>query len=204
MSLTDDEILEHYATFESEAEAGEFAGYRTILKTVVKKFGTRFGFSPTEEELEDFPDSMRNWVPFEDTVNALESLASHYKLAVISNVDRDLFSYSAQHLKVPFDWVITADQVGSYKPSLRNFEFAFDKLGARPTRILHVAQSLYHDHVPAKQLGLATVWVNRRRGLAGGGATPSATASPDLEVPDLRSLVALMEVSQYGEISNEK
>jgi 2-haloacid dehalogenase len=92
---------------------------------------------------------------------------------------------------VTFDWVITAQQVGSYKPSHRNFEVAFERIGVPRERILHVAQSLFHDHVPAKELGLATVWVDRRHDRPGSGATPPASAAPDLAVPDMASLAEL-------------
>jgi 2-haloacid dehalogenase len=121
-------------------------------------------------------------------VEALKYLKERYKLAVISNIDDDLFAHSARHLGVPFDWVITAEQVESYKPSLNNFEKAIEIIGAPRGEILHVAQSLYHDIAPAKELGLANVWVNRRHNLKGYGATYPADAVPDLEVPDLATL----------------
>ncbi|HVL54781.1 MAG TPA: HAD hydrolase-like protein, partial [Vitreimonas sp.] len=95
---------------------------------------------------------------------------------------------SNDRLGVEFDWVVTAQQARSYKPSLRNFELAFERIGLPRDRILHVAQSLYHDHVPAKRLGLTTVWVDRRRDRPGSGATPPAEATPDLTVPDMTSL----------------
>ena len=91
-----------------------------------------------------------------------------------------------------FDWVITAERVQSYKPSLQNFTYAIEHIGVPKANVLHVAQSLYHDMVPAKQLGLSTVWVNRRQGTGRFGATPPAQAQPDLEVADLRSLVTTM------------
>lgn len=192
-ALPDHKILEHYALFESQAETGPFRSYREILQIVLAKFGDALDFVPTEEELTAFPDSIRNWPPFPDTVPALQKLAEHFQLAILSNIDDDLFAYSARHLQVKFDWVVTAQQVGAYKPSLQNFELAFKKIGVGPEKILHVAQSLYHDHVPAKKLGLRTVWVNRRQGRKGSGATPAAEATPDLEVPDLRTLADLFE-----------
>src|SRR5262249_28235782 len=117
-----------------------------------------------------------------------QALQRKYKLAILSNVDDDLFTYSARRLGVIFDFIITAQQARSYKPSLNNFHLAFQRIGLPPTRILHVAQSLFHDHVPAKSLGMSTVWVNRRQGQPGAGATPPAQAQPDLEVPDLQTL----------------
>jgi len=92
---------------------------------------------------------------------------------------------------VEFEWIVTAQQARSYKPSLNNFRVALERIGLPRDQVLHVAQSLFHDHVPARQLGLDTVWVNRRGGKRGGGATPPADAQPDLEVPDLRTLADL-------------
>ena len=102
--------------------------------------------------------------PFPDTVEALRTLKQNFKLAIISNIDDDLFALSAKRLDVEFDWIITAEKAKSYKPSLHNFELAFQTIGVEPKAILHVAQSIYHDIVPAKSLGLSTVWVNRRKG----------------------------------------
>jgi len=103
-----------------------------------------------------------------------------------------LFADTAQKLEVEFDWIITAEQVKSYKPSLQNFELAIQRMGIVPDKLLHVAQSVYHDIVPAKTMGLTAVWVNRRKGKEGFGATVPANGNPDLEVPDLKTLVSLM------------
>ena len=107
------------------------------------------------------------------------------------NIDDDLFRFSKKLLGVEFDHVFTAQQIGSYKPSHRNFEYLIQHVGAPQHKILHVAQNLFHDSVPAKEMGLSTVWVNRRQGLSGFGATPPAEAEPDLTVPDLRALAVL-------------
>jgi FMN phosphatase YigB (HAD superfamily) len=105
---------------------------------------------------------------------------------VITNCDDDLFARSNARLGVEFDWVITAEQVGAYKPDPRGFEEAFARMDVPRERILHVAQSLFHDHVTAKRLGLSTVWIDRRAG-RGGGATPPAEAKPDATFPDMAS-----------------
>jgi 2-haloacid dehalogenase len=115
-----------------------------------------------------------------------------YRLGIISNIDDDLFAQTAKRLEVDFDFVITAEQVGAYKPSLQNFRTAIERIGVPREHILHIAQSLYHDIAPAKQLGLPTVWVNRRHRQEGSGATPPAKCKPDLEVPDLRMLVSMI------------
>jgi 2-haloacid dehalogenase len=122
----------------------------------------------------------------------LQALKKEYKLAIISNIDDDLFAFSAQRLQTQFDWVITAQQAKSYKPSLNNFHLALERIGVPKPKILHVAQSLFHDIVPAKALSLSTVWINRRHNLGGFGPTPPAQAQPDLEVLDLQTLAALI------------
>ena len=191
IDLSDDGTLELFAEFESELEKdkSDYIEYRKILQEIVKRFGQKLNFEPTETEVKTLADSVKNWQPFPDTVAALSALKQKYKLAVISNIDDDLFAGTAKHLKVEFDWVITAQQVRSYKPSTRNFEIALETMGIPPEKLLHVAQSVYHDIVPASSMGISTVWVNRRQGKAGFGATLPATAQPDLEVPDLKTLV---------------
>ncbi|HEX5506558.1 MAG TPA: haloacid dehalogenase type II [Thermomicrobiales bacterium] len=189
--LTDDQILELYGEFEAAAEAGPYQPYRDVLAAVVDGFGARLGFNPTAAERDALAASVGDWPAFPDTVDALHALARRYRLAILSNVDDDLFAGSARRLGVDFAAVITAQQVGSYKPDRRNFRAALARLGVPADRVLHVAQSLFHDIAPAKDLGLATLWVNRRHDRPGFGATPPATARPDLEVPDLRTLARM-------------
>jgi 2-haloacid dehalogenase len=138
-----------------------------------------------------FGQSVGDWPAFPDSAEALARLKQRFRLAVITNCDDDLFAMSNRRLGVEFDWIITAQQARSYKPSKRNFELAFSTIEVPRERILHVAQSLFHDHVPAKELGLSSVWVDRRRGKQGFGATPPAEAAPDLTVPDMRTFAEL-------------
>ncbi len=180
--------LERYAALEAEIERGPYVPYKQVLRKVLAGLGRQLGFVPSAAELDDFSVSVRDWPAFPDSGEALRALQRKYKLAIVSNVDDDLFAYSARRLGVNFDFIITAEQACSYKPSLNNFHLAFQRIGLPPARILHVAQSLFHDHVPAKSLGMATVWVNRRQGQPGSGATPPAQVQPDLEVPDLQTL----------------
>jgi 2-haloacid dehalogenase len=194
VNINNQEILELFAQRESIQEAGEYLKYREVLKKVVQDFGEKLKFTPTEHELNQLAESIQSWEPFLDTVEALKILKKRYKLAVISNVDDGLFADTARKLEVEFDWIITAEQVKSYKPALQNFEVAIQCIGISPSQILHVAQSVYHDIVPAKSLGIAAVWVNRRKEKEGFGATLSASGTPDLEVPDLKTLVTLMGV----------
>jgi len=185
-------VLELYGELETAAESGAYREYRAVLRTVLQGLGERLSFAPTPTELERFSTSVKDWPAFPDSPSALQALKKKYRLAIISNVDDELFAHSAKQLQVQFDWVITAQQAKSYKPSLRNFRLAFERIGVPHSRILHVAQSLFHDIAPANALGLSTVWVNRRHLQEGPGATPPAQARPDLEVPTLRALAEQM------------
>jgi len=191
IAMTRDTALELFGALESEAERGAYHEYKTVLRIVLEGFGSRLGFAPTPSELRRFSESVKDWPPFPDSARALQALKKEYKLAIISNIDDDLFAFSAQRLQTQFDWVITAQQAKSYKPSLNNFHLAFERIGVPKPKILHVAQSLFHDIVPAKALGLSTVWINRRHHQGGFGATPPAQAQPDLEVPDLQTLAGI-------------
>jgi 2-haloacid dehalogenase len=187
----DDELLEAYGRHEYRVESGPYRGYREVLAEALSGVGADFGFRPDAAELDRFPDSVGDWPPFPDSTEALQRLKERFALAVLTNCDDDLFARSQRRLGIDFDWVITAEQARSYKPSHRNFELAFSRIGVPQERILHVAQSLFHDHLPAKALGMTTVWIDRRRGKPRSGATPPAEATPDLALPDLRSLAEL-------------
>jgi 2-haloacid dehalogenase len=189
--ITDSALLELYSELELSAEQGEFLRYRDVLQSVVRGFGKRLGFLPTDAEIRSLPESLANWQPFPDTVAALRKLKSRYQLAVMSNVDDDLFAATAPKLGVAFSQVITAQQAGCYKPCMRIFKLAEERIGATREHWLHVGQSAYHDVIPAQSLGIATVWVNRRSPRPGAGAAKAAAAKPDLEVPDLQTLAKL-------------
>lgn len=190
VSVPDDELLRLYGELERDGQGHRpFQSYRQVLSGIVSGLGERLGFRPDGEELGILAESMKRWRPFGDTVDALRALKERYRLAIISNVDRDLFDASARQLGVPFDWVVTSQEVGEYKPSLRNFRTALERIAVSKSEVLHVAQSLYHDVEPAQALGLSTVWVNR----AGARSTPLRDVRPDLEVRDLAGLVKLME-----------
>ena len=192
VDLDDEALLAHFAAVEHGIQAGDFLPYREVLARVLDGVGARLGFTPTEDQRRGFGASVAAWPPFPDTVAALELLAKRYKLAIVSNVDDDLFAGSAEQLRVPFDWVVTAQQVGSYKPAPAHFHEVMERTGVPKDRILHVAQSLFHDIAPAGALGFTTMWVNRRSGQDGDGATPPADATPDIEVPDMASAANLL------------
>jgi 2-haloacid dehalogenase len=192
VEIARDDALTLFGELESEAERGVYREYKMVLRLVLEGIGARLGFTPAPAEYHDFAMSVKEWPAFPDSPHALQALKRKYKLAIISNIDDDLFVFSAERLQVPFDWVITARQARSYKPSPHNFRLAFQRIALPTDKILHVAQSLYHDIAPAKALGLSTVWVNRRHAQGGFGATPPAEAEPDLEVPDLQTLAKVM------------
>jgi 2-haloacid dehalogenase len=191
--MSDDEILERHGASESAVQSGAFLPYAEVLRRVMDRLGEQAAITLEAGEREALVDSIGRWPAFPDTQAALAALKRRYRLVVVSNVDDDLFARTAPSLGVEMDDVITALQVRSYKPAPAHFERMLERTGARKERVLHVAQSLFHDIAPARALGFATVWVNRRAGKAGGGATPPADVRPDLEVPDLATLVRQIE-----------
>jgi 2-haloacid dehalogenase len=192
-ALGDAAILELYGEFEAEAESGAYQSYRAVLQSVVRGFAGHAGFDPSASDVNALYESVPLWPSFSDTVAALRRLATRYRLAIISNIDDDLFAQTREHLGVEFAAVITAEQARSYKPSLHNFELALNELEVPPEHLLHVGQSIYHDVIPARSLGLSTVWVNRKSSRPGVGAVRQAEGTPDLEVPDLATLAALAD-----------
>ena len=187
-NLSDDGILELYAAIEAREEAGPYRRYREILETCMRRMAARLAVSLDEQQAQAFVKTLRDWPAFPDSVDALARLKRRYKLAVISNIDDDLFAYSSNLLGNPFDAVITAQQAKSYKPSATNFKLALERIGEPAEKILHCAQSLYHDVAPAKALGFGTVWVDRRAGRHGSGATPPSKAEPDMRVESMAEL----------------
>jgi len=186
--IDDATLLTLYGDFEQRFEAGPFRSYREVLESVVRRFGTELGFVPTAAETRSLPDSLPSWKPWPDTVAALRRLKTRFRLAIISNVDDDLFAATCPQLGVDLDDVVTAQQAQAYKPSLKIFELALTRLKGPAHRVLHVGQSVYHDVIPAQALGLATVWVNRPSVRPGVGAVKAAEAKPDLTVSSLAEL----------------
>jgi 2-haloacid dehalogenase len=186
----DEELLTRYAGHEAAAEAGPYLPYRTILAGTARAVAIELDAPLRDEAVAGFAASVGDWPPFADSAEALRLLQTRFRLGVITNCDDELFARSNERLGVQFEWVVTAEQAGSYKPNPRNFEIAFERIGVPRERILHVAQSLFHDHVPAKRLGLSTAWINRRHDRPGSGATPPAEATPDVEAPDMATFSA--------------
>jgi 2-haloacid dehalogenase len=188
--LDDAALLKLYGDFELRAEQPPFQNYRDVLASVVRQFGNELRFEPTPAEVQSLPESLPNWKPWPDTVSALNRLKTRFRLAILSNVDDDLFAATRPKLGVDFDEVITAQQARAYKPSLKMFELALSRINAPAHRVLHVGQSIYHDVVPAQALGLATVWINRPSARPGVGAVKAADAKPDLTFTSVAELAA--------------
>jgi 2-haloacid dehalogenase len=168
--------------------------YPEVLTRTWRDIEGTFGWDQNLEHARAFAASAGDWPPFADTVESLRYLSRFYKLAILSNVDNASLQRTLRLLDVPFTLTVTAEDIGSYKPGLPHFERAFDelaRLGIARDKILHVAQSKHHDVAPGRVLGLTTVWVDRRHGRKGSGATLSTEAQPDLTVTSLAELVAL-------------
>ncbi len=174
-----EKYFDRYLTTEAQLEAEPYQPYRDILTAVEDRLLTEAGVSsPPEPRL---ADSQAHWLPFHDTVDSLARLKKHFQLGILSNVDRTLFAHTAEHLKVPMDWVITAQDVRSYKPAHGHFLQMLQKTGLKKEQVLHTAQSLFHDIRPCNQLGIPCVWINRRN------ERNTTTARPWAEFPDLAS-----------------
>jgi len=199
--LSDDALLEVFGTTEASVEADHPTHrYPQILEEVLRRLSSRFHVITGDEAVRDFGQSVGRWPAFPDSPAALAYLKQHYKLVILSNVDHASFAKSNARLGVEFDRIITAQDVGSYKPDLRNFRYMIDDvsrtLGTAPHQILHTAQSIFHDVVPAKAVGLTTMWINRRKAVGGGwGATPAPAVSGDATRPDY-------EVGSMGEFAD--
>jgi 2-haloacid dehalogenase/putative hydrolase of the HAD superfamily len=182
-----DQVLEAFARTESAQQAATPAmRYAELLTHVHAGLAKRFGLAPDADAAAAFGASVKDWPAFPDSADALAYLKQHFKLVILSNVDRASFAHSNARLGVTFDAIYTAEDIGSYKPDARNFTYLLSHLAERgiaKAEILHTAESLFHDHIPAKRVGLTTCWIHRRAGQEGHGAT----RVPDTEVkPDFR------------------
>ena len=171
--------------------------YPEVLGEVARRIGRRFDLPVTDADAASFAVSIARWPPFPDTTAALSRLRKHYRLAVLSNVDRKSFAATQKALGVEFDLVCTAEEIGSYKPDPRNFRFLLARLsemGIASGELLHAAQSLFHDVQPAGALGIRTAWVDRYGGAGNGAArAPEAEVLPDITVSSLDELVESLQ-----------
>jgi 2-haloalkanoic acid dehalogenase type II len=189
-------ILAAFSQAESpQQQATPGMRYSELLAEVHAAIARDFGLAPDADAAQAFGASVKDWPAFPDSAQALGYLRQHYQLVILSNVDRASFAHSNQKLGVAFDAVYTAEDIGSYKPDPRNFAYLLERLGERGiarAQILHTAESLYHDHVPARRFGLATCWIHRRSGKTGHGATrqPEAETRPDFRFETLAAMAA--------------
>jgi 2-haloalkanoic acid dehalogenase type II len=185
LPVGDDALVECFGRHEW-VQQSETPGlrYPEILERVLRRMGTEWGVGVTGEEASAFGESVKSWPAFADSAPALGYLKKYHKLVILSNVDRESFRHSNAKLGVGFDCIFTAEDIGSYKPELRNFQYMLDRLavlGIPKERILHTAESLYHDHLPAKQLGLCSAWIHRRHAQPGFGATRPPTGEVQVD-----------------------
>jgi putative hydrolase of the HAD superfamily len=196
LELDDQVLLAAYGRHEAREEnAYPRALYPDIVARTFRALGQELEAEVTEEDAQRLARSVPEWPPFGDSAEALAALGERFKLIILSNVDRESFAGSARQLGTRFDAVLTAQDVGCYKPSRRNFDALLaqaKRMGVGEGRLVHAAQSLFHDHIPAKRAGLPTVWINRHKGRPGWGATPEPTATvvPDWEFPSMAAFAA--------------
>ena len=192
-------LITAYGSHEAAAERSRPGdAYPHILARSMRALGAELGAEVTDADADALARSVPDWPAFPDSPDALTALSERYKLLILSNVDRVSFAASNERLGVEFTSILTAEDIGSYKPSPRNF----DALGAEARRLgigtgklLHVAQSLFHDHVPAKKAGLPTAWINRRHAKPGWGATPAPEADviPDWTFTSMADFAAAVD-----------
>ena len=184
-ALTADKILEAHARHESSQQSfTPTRPYRDILAIVCKRLAEEWEIPATWEECVAYGNSIGDWPAFPDAVEALAYLKRFYKLAILSNVDNASFARSNRRLGVTFDAIYTAEDIGSYKPDARNFDYMLAKLearGVKKSEILHTAESLFHDHATANAIGLASCWIHRRHDREGFGATMNPGTMPRID-----------------------
>ncbi|MGD2109270.1 MAG: HAD-IA family hydrolase [Phycisphaerae bacterium] len=179
-----DEVFRTYVSAEAAIESGPYRSYREVLSAVTERVAEKLGFDLAPERAGLLAERLPDWTPFPDTNEALSRLKERYQLGVLSNIDRDLFAGTARCFDVAFDFVVTAEDVGAYKPAHDHFERLVAS-HAPTSSLLHVAQSLFHDGIPTMELGLAFVWINRY------GESNPTRVEPVATVPDLKSLAQI-------------
>jgi 2-haloacid dehalogenase len=196
------ELVVDFGRFENDVEREHPAArYPDVLAMTLDRIAENYGAEATDAERTRFGGSVGSWPAFADSATALARLKERFKLVILSNVDRASFAASNEQLGVEFDLVLTAEDIGSYKPSPRNFRALLDavrEIGVTKDQLLHVAQSLYHDHEPAAAIGLPSVWIDRRHDQDGFGATPppGGAVTPAWQFP---SMAAFAEAATSDE-----
>ena len=187
LSLDPYDVHHRYEEVEPVIQETRGGNYVDVMRTSVRDAFAHFGVDVTDAEAGIFGDTLASWPKFPDTTEALAEMKNRgYKLVILSNTDENFIRQSIQTIGVEFDQVITAQAVGSYKPARGHWDRMMETLGVSKDVVLHVAQSYYHDVVPATGLGFKMAWINRK------GQQPWADARPDYEFPDLESLLSIL------------
>jgi 2-haloalkanoic acid dehalogenase type II len=177
------QLLKAYADVEPSVEAETYRHYRDVLTETAQRVAARLGWPLSREQAGFLPESLARWQPFADTNQALERLvAAGYSLGILSNVDDDLLAGTRCHFTVTFDLIVTAQQVGSYKPAHGHFLEAQQRLAGK--RWLHAAQSYFHDVIPARALGIPVAWINRKHESASDGGRAEREFHTLIELAD--------------------
>lgn len=186
-----DGISDKYIKVELEVEAEQYRKYHEVLQLASKRFLRQEGFDISDEDALEFADSIFSWQPFPETHDTLAILKDKgYKLVILSNIDNEIIKKSIELMGIDFDGVVTAEEVGSYKPAHGHWEEMLKRFNAKKEEVLHVAASYIHDIIPAKEQGFDAVWINRNN------EKPTQEIRPDLEFTDLRPLPdALSEIA---------
>jgi 2-haloacid dehalogenase len=182
VTVGSDELIDRFGAHENVIEReAPTTRYPQVLAEALRRIGHDLGVDVSDEEATEFGASVGSWPAFDDTADALRRLQQHFRLVILSNVDRASFARSNRRLGVTFDLILTAEDIGSYKPDPANFDRLLGEIGSigvERSELLHVAQSLFHDHGPVQRIGLPSVWIDRYATSAGTGATPAT----DVEV----------------------
>jgi len=195
-----DDILETFAKHETDQEV-QTPGmvYMQLLSVVYQRLAKEWDVKVTSEEANIFGASVPDWPEFADSPRALQYLKKHFKLVTLTNCDRLSYRGSNLRLRIEYDAIYTAQDIGSYKPSLNNFDYMLRRLqedfGLMKKDILHTAQSLFHDHAPANQVGLASAWIDRRHADKGWGATMPPPGAPKYDFR-FDSMIAMAKAHQ--------
>jgi 2-haloacid dehalogenase len=188
LEISRDQLFDMFFKADQKCTCEDYKPYQEVLVTIMDEMGKELHINLMQAERTCLVDRFGDWTAFPDTTGALQELQKSYRLAIISNVDDELFNMTKRCLGIRFDFIITAKQVGSYKPSKNNFIKALEKFGLPSEQVLHVAQSIYHDIIPTNELGWNNVWVNRYNE----PERNDPAEFPDLEVPDLATLVRII------------
>ena len=199
-----DTVLEAHARLESAQQSyNPSQRYSDLLTTVYRRLAEEWGMHVTLDEAATYGASVQHWAAFPDSAAALAYLKHHFRLVILSNVDNASFAFSNARLGVDFDAIYTAEDVGSYKPSDRNFDYMLDGLAAQGVArsdILHTAESMFHNHAPANRHGLHNCWIYRRHDKQGFGATrdPGDMPAFDFRFNSMAEMVSAHQAEQAG------